>query len=204
MLILIQHIYLYTYHLSIYLSIHYISEAHNCTNEWVDEWFHFGHLHIEGRKMSKSLKNFISINDYMNSKITKSPGDDFRIYCLQYKYHASLTYSIERIKEAEVYRKKIENFIYHMKSILILSSYQSIMNNNNTNNYNNNNIDKMYLKSSMMYTNKGRDNNNNNDVDLNDNDDSNRKVIVVVIVVEVEMEMLIIEIAINQQLNLRG
>jgi cysteinyl-tRNA synthetase len=141
------------FYISIYITT--FSEAHNCSNEWVDEWFHFGHLHIEGRKMSKSLKNFISINDYMNSKITKAPGDDFRIYCLQYKYHASLTYSIERIYEAEIYRKKVENFIYHMKSILILSSYQNtIINNNNINDK-----DEKYSNSDVRYTHKGEDDN---------------------------------------------
>ena len=116
--------------------------------------------------MSKSLKNFISVNDYMNSKITKSPGDDFRIYCLQYKYHASLTYSIDRIYEAEIYRKKIENFIFHMKSILILSSYQSIVNNNKINNNNNNN---------NKYSNGVSDNSSDSSSDNNNNySDSNK------------------------------
>ena len=157
---------MYLLYIYIYLYITTFSEAYNCSNEWVDEWFHFGHLHIEGRKMSKSLKNFISINDYMNSKITKSPGDDFRIYCLQYKYHASLTYSIERIYEAEIYRKKVENFIYHMKSILILSSYQTIINNNNINNK-----DEKYSNDDVRYTHKGED---DNDVVSSSSDRSNR------------------------------
>jgi cysteinyl-tRNA synthetase len=37
------------------------SEAYyNCDN-WINHFWHAGHLHIEGKKMSKSLKNFISI-----------------------------------------------------------------------------------------------------------------------------------------------
>jgi len=32
---------------------------------WVNYFLHSGHLHIEGLKMSKSLKNFISIKVYM-------------------------------------------------------------------------------------------------------------------------------------------
>lgn len=31
-------------------------EAHNCSSGWVRFWLHTGHLYIEGRKMSKSLK----------------------------------------------------------------------------------------------------------------------------------------------------
>jgi len=39
------------------------SEAyHNCP-QWVNYFLHTGHLHIEGLKMSKSLKNFITICD---------------------------------------------------------------------------------------------------------------------------------------------
>ncbi|CAI5731065.1 unnamed protein product [Hyaloperonospora brassicae] len=38
-------------------------EAHNCgcghDGEWCKHFVHFGHLYIRGRKMSKSLKNFI-------------------------------------------------------------------------------------------------------------------------------------------------
>jgi len=34
---------------------------HNCA-PWVNYFIHTGHLHIEGLKMSKSLKNFITID----------------------------------------------------------------------------------------------------------------------------------------------
>jgi cysteinyl-tRNA synthetase len=42
------------------------SDAHfgylrDSEQQWVNYFFHTGHLHIEGRKMSKSLKNFITI-----------------------------------------------------------------------------------------------------------------------------------------------
>ena len=88
------------------------SEAHNgCShNGWVDTWIHLGHLHIEGRKMSKSLKNFISINDYLNAQLTSAPADDFRLYCLQHKYHSTLTYSEARVQEAAKLRCKFESF----------------------------------------------------------------------------------------------
>lgn len=34
---------------------------HGC-RQWVNYFLHTGHLHIEGLKMSKSLKNFITID----------------------------------------------------------------------------------------------------------------------------------------------
>lgn len=38
------------------------SEAHHGHGPWVNYFLHTGHLHIEGLKMSKSLKNFITID----------------------------------------------------------------------------------------------------------------------------------------------
>ena len=37
------------------------SEAYHQCHQWVNYFIHTGHLHIEGLKMSKSLKNFITI-----------------------------------------------------------------------------------------------------------------------------------------------
>ena len=37
------------------------SEAYFGNNQWVNYFTHVGHLHIDGLKMSKSLKNFTTI-----------------------------------------------------------------------------------------------------------------------------------------------
>ncbi|CAO1634863.1 unnamed protein product [Parajaminaea phylloscopi] len=42
------------------------SEAHHGCAPWVNYFLHTGHLHIEGLKMSKSLKNFISIDEALD------------------------------------------------------------------------------------------------------------------------------------------
>lgn len=39
------------------------SEAYFDNDQWVNYFMHNGHLHIQGQKMSKSLKNFITIQD---------------------------------------------------------------------------------------------------------------------------------------------
>lgn len=44
------------------------SEAYHCNSNWVQYFLHTGHLTIAGCKMSKSLKNFITIKGSLKSK----------------------------------------------------------------------------------------------------------------------------------------
>ena len=99
------------------------SEAYSGRGEWIPHWVHTGHLHIDGLKMSKSLKNFVSIEDFLNgyngsdnSKSTnalESPADDFRLWCLGLSgsYRGPATFSTARIKEARSVRQKILRFL---------------------------------------------------------------------------------------------
>jgi cysteinyl-tRNA synthetase len=41
------------------------SEAFYKCRQWVNYFLHTGHLHIQGLKMSKSLKNFITIKEIL-------------------------------------------------------------------------------------------------------------------------------------------
>ena len=83
-------------------------EAHNCSDHWVSYWIHTGHLHIDGRKMSKSLKNFITIKEYMNAQWSSYPAVDLRLFFLQHKYSSLLHFSKDRINEAASLRRKIQ------------------------------------------------------------------------------------------------
>jgi cysteinyl-tRNA synthetase len=74
----------------------------------VDYWLHTGHLYIDGLKMSKSLKNFISIRDYLNSNWSTSPANDLRLFFLQHKYHSALHLSKDSLKETAILRNRIE------------------------------------------------------------------------------------------------
>ena len=42
-------------------NLRHYTEAHYDVKQWVNYFIHSGHLHIDGLKMSKSLKNFITI-----------------------------------------------------------------------------------------------------------------------------------------------
>jgi len=94
--------------------------------EWIPHWVHTGHLHIDGLKMSKSLKNFITIRELLeegegNSEsdgsgsfnLLHSPADDFRLWCLGLSgsYRGPATYSKSRLAEARVVREKIVRFL---------------------------------------------------------------------------------------------
>ena len=48
------------------------AEAYHGCQQWVNYFFHFGHLHIKGLKMSKSLKNFVTIRQVCYLVITPS------------------------------------------------------------------------------------------------------------------------------------
>lgn len=79
---------------------------------WCRTWLHTGHLYIDGLKMSKSLKNFISIREYLEGGYSSHPADDFRLFCLQHKYHSSLHFSKDRIHQAAALREKVRGFLY--------------------------------------------------------------------------------------------
>ena len=83
----------------------------NC--EWIPHWVHTGHLHIDGMKMSKSLKNFITISDLLigdkesgfGTGAWSSPADDFRLWCLMSgSYRRAATYTPSGIAEARKIR----------------------------------------------------------------------------------------------------
>eukprot|EP00808_Paulinella_micropora_P007756 g70613.t1 len=79
---------------------HHTNEIAQCeavnNGPWVKYFIHSGHLHIRGRKMSKSLKNFITIQEFLREY---TPAQ-WRMFCLQHKYHANVDFSPDRMLEA--------------------------------------------------------------------------------------------------------
>lgn len=58
---------------------------------WVRHWLHTGHLNIEGLKMSKSLKNFVTVREYLKGHPAgrEAAAEDFRMFCLMHKYSST-------------------------------------------------------------------------------------------------------------------
>ncbi|XP_055965663.1 probable cysteine--tRNA ligase, mitochondrial [Sorex fumeus] len=71
---------------------------HGC-QQWGNYFLHSGHLHVKGQeeKMSKSLKNYITIKDFLK---TCSP-DVFRLFCMRTSYRAAVDYSDAAVLEAQ-------------------------------------------------------------------------------------------------------
>uniref|UniRef100_A0A3B0MSF7 cysteine--tRNA ligase n=1 Tax=Theileria annulata TaxID=5874 RepID=A0A3B0MSF7_THEAN len=65
------------------------SEAYFDTNRWANYFLHFGHLHIHGLKMSKSLKNFITVKEML----TKYNKRQIRLLFLNSRYDSTLNFN---------------------------------------------------------------------------------------------------------------
>lgn len=67
-------------------------------------WMHNGFLQVEGQKMSKSLGNFVTIDDLLNTTKfggRKWPGEVLRLAMLMTDYRKPIDFSVGRLMEAE-------------------------------------------------------------------------------------------------------
>ena len=80
---------------------------------FVKYWMHTGHLLVSGTKMSKSLKNFITIHDLLKKHSTEA----FRLLVLQNHYRSPLNYTDKSIQATEEGLKRIEEFMTRLKKI---------------------------------------------------------------------------------------
>eukprot|EP01029_Cantina_marsupialis_P023304 TRINITY_DN578546_c0_g3_i1.p1 TRINITY_DN578546_c0_g3~~TRINITY_DN578546_c0_g3_i1.p1 ORF type:complete len:650 (+),score=232.50 TRINITY_DN578546_c0_g3_i1:29-1978(+) len=78
------------------------SEAYFNSDSWVRYFMHSGHLDIEGRKMSKSLKNFVTIKECMETYTARQ----IRLFFLLHPYNKRMDYSTSGMDEAKVYEKR--------------------------------------------------------------------------------------------------
>lgn len=90
------------------------SEAFYDSQQWVNYFLHSGHLHIEGQKMSKSLKNFITIQEALE----KYSGTQIRIMILLHSWNAVLDYKDDSMAEAVSVEKSFRNFFENIKALL--------------------------------------------------------------------------------------
>ncbi|MCC8933705.1 cysteine--tRNA ligase [Rhizobium sp. 'Codium 1'] len=67
-------------------------------------WMHNGFLQVEGRKMSKSEGNFVTINELLATEKfggRKWPGEVLRLAMLMTHYREPIDFSVKRLEEAE-------------------------------------------------------------------------------------------------------
>lgn len=90
------------------------AEAHYCSDQWINYFLHAGHLTIEGCKMSKSLKNFVTIKD----ALAKNSARQIRLAFLLHAWNSTLDYSENVLKEAVQVEKLFNDFFLSVKDIL--------------------------------------------------------------------------------------
>lgn len=85
------------------------SEAYHQCGQWCNYFLHSGHLHLKGQaeKMSKSLKNYITIKDFLQSY----SAIEFRMFCLLTKYRSGIDYSDSSMLEARASLETVSAFI---------------------------------------------------------------------------------------------
>lgn len=91
---------------------HENEEAQSCVyhgvDNWVNNWIHTGHLHLKGQseKMSKSLKNTVTIQELL----INHSSDQFRVACLLSHYRSSIEFGPDLLTAAEKILKKVQSF----------------------------------------------------------------------------------------------
>ncbi|XP_017836754.1 cysteine--tRNA ligase, cytoplasmic [Drosophila busckii] len=89
------------------------SEAAFDGAEWVKYFLHTGHLTIAGCKMSKSLKNFITIQEALK----KHSATQLRLAFLLHSWKDTLDYSDNTMEMATQYEKFLNEFFLNVKDL---------------------------------------------------------------------------------------
>ena len=87
------------------------AEAHFHSRQWVNYFLHAGHVHIEGLKMSKSLKNFISIKEALK----RYSARQLRFLFLQHGWNSTLIYKESSMQAALAVDSTFTNFFANVK-----------------------------------------------------------------------------------------
>ncbi len=82
------------------------SEAFFGCHQWVNYWMHAGHLHVKGRKMSKSLKNFTTIRASLESHTPLQ----LRLMFLLSKWDSMMNFDENSLQEVYTREKSIRSF----------------------------------------------------------------------------------------------
>jgi len=91
-----------------------IAQAEACfgCHQWVNYFLHAGHLHIEGLKMSKSLKNFIPIREALQGH----SADTIRMLFLLRQYDQPLDWTTAALEEAREEVRRFDLFLQTMRT----------------------------------------------------------------------------------------
>ncbi|KAJ2309418.1 cysteinyl-tRNA synthetase [Coemansia sp. RSA 2705] len=90
------------------------SEAHFGCAQWVNYFLHAGRLDIEGRKMSKSLKNFVTIKQALRTYSMRQ----IRMLFLLSRWNAPLQFDAKAMEEAVALERLLASFFANVTALL--------------------------------------------------------------------------------------
>jgi len=89
--------------------------------QWVNYWLHTGHLNIRGQKMSKSKKNFVTVEEALRSCSSRQ----LRLLFLLHKYNATMDFTAAEaggasssLEQAEAAERLLVEFFHNAKAAL--------------------------------------------------------------------------------------
>lgn len=89
------------------------SEARFDNKQWINYFLHTGHLHIEGQKMSKSLKNFITIDEALQ----KFTSRQLRLAFASVQWNNQLDFKESLIHEVKSLETSFNNFFNNVRAL---------------------------------------------------------------------------------------
>jgi cysteinyl-tRNA synthetase len=69
----------------------------NHGSSYAKYWMHNGHLMVEGEKMSKSLGNFVTVHELLESW----PGEAIRLAMMSTHYHQPINWTLDNLRQAK-------------------------------------------------------------------------------------------------------
>lgn len=91
----------------------YWADGHSHDAQWVNYFFHMGHLSIQGSKMSKSLKNFTTIREALERK--EWTPRSLRIVFLLGGWKDGVEITDDLVSAGSSWEEKVNNFFIKMK-----------------------------------------------------------------------------------------
>uniref|UniRef100_A0A7S3PD35 cysteine--tRNA ligase n=2 Tax=Aplanochytrium stocchinoi TaxID=215587 RepID=A0A7S3PD35_9STRA len=90
------------------------SEAALGVKQWVNYFTHAGHLHIKGLKMSKSLKNFVTIRQALEHHSARQ----LRMMFLLQEWDKPMNFSDQTVEDAKSKEATFKNFFQRVKALM--------------------------------------------------------------------------------------
>ncbi|KAI1298976.1 hypothetical protein EDD11_006598 [Mortierella claussenii] len=98
------------------------SEAYHQCDQWVNYFTHCGHLHVEGQKMSKSLKNFISVQQALE----KYTPRQLRFFFLLHQWDTGVDFRDTSMSEAIGVETTFNNFFANSKAMVTEAKHTAL------------------------------------------------------------------------------